>query len=194
MRLAQTLSLTFALMLTLTACPDGGGGNGDGGTAEDGGVNVRVGDFEPGTQAPGDPCNGTVDCTPGSICYSNICVQEGVLRFSLSWDVDTDFDLHVQTPGGDHIDFSSRQGGGGELDVDDCVAGACALPDNKHVENVFFGDTAAPGAYLYWVNNFDGDTAGAYTLVVAKDGVVQATKNGTLPATDGDSEMYSFTY
>ena len=192
MRSAQILPGLLMLMLALTACP--GDGNGDGNGADGGGVS-SLGPFERGTQNPGDPCNGTIDCTPGSICYSNICVQEGVLRFSLSWDADVDFDLHVLTPDGQEIYWENDSASGGLLDVDDCVGGLCELMDNKHVENVFFDETAMSGQYTYFVQNFSGVLPGTFTLVVAKDGDVVATQTGSLVAEkDIRSMMYTYSF
>lgn len=178
--------MIISLTLVLAACGDDGDGSN-----EDGGVLFE--NIDAGSVGPGDPCNGTVDCTPGSICFSNICVQDGALRFSLAWEVDTDFDLHVMTPAGNEIYFSSRTADNGTLDVDDCIGGDCRLPDHKHVENVFF-DEPMSGEYEYWVNNYDGEIAGSFTLVVATDGDVQTTQTGSLPAEDTDSERYTFSF
>ena len=191
-RLCSARILAAMLTVSFVGCdPDGDGHGSDAG--EDGGT--AFGTNEPGTVLPGDPCNGTIDCTPGSICYSNICVQDGALRFSLSWDVDTDFDLHVLTPAGSEISFEMDEADFGVLDVDDCTTLAgCRLPDHKHVENVFFTDEASSGEYSFWVRNYDGDTAGAFTLVVARDGNAQDTHVGNLPPETTDSERFTYTY
>lgn len=105
---------------------------------------------------PGEPCNGTVDCTPGSICYSNVCVQKGPLRISMSWDDETDIDLHVLTPVGNVIHYSHRTADAGELDVDDCVGEICDQPGKVHVENVFFNEALEEGTYKFWAVNFSG--------------------------------------
>lgn len=189
----SALTLLALAMIGLGGCGDDGG-DGDGGLNL-GDADTEFGDNEPGTVEPGDPCNGTVDCTPGSICYSNICVQDGTLRFSLAWDEDTDFDLHVLTPAGNEISFISRSADEGMLDVDDCTSvSGCTLPDHKHVENVFFTAEAMRGEYTFWVYNYDGDTAGSFTLQVARDGNIQDTHVGELPAEEVESERFTFTY
>lgn len=68
-------------------------------------------------------------------------------------------DLHCICPNGDHISYSSKEGGGdiggGYLDVDMNVNGESQEP----VENIFFGDAergieAAKGKYKVFVQNF----------------------------------------
>ena len=138
MRVSILVTAISALLLSMSACDDSG-------------------DEERGTAEPGDPCNGTIDCTPGSICWNNICIEEGALRFSLAWTEETDLDLHIETPAGDHIYYADKMAGGGELDVDDCVGGNCTTPDGTHVENVFFDDSTENGTYTYSINNYDCD-------------------------------------
>lgn len=146
-----------------------------------------------GTAQPGDPCANTVDCTPGSICWNQICVGDGALRFSLSWTADTDFDLHVVTPSGTEIYYSNPSGNGGVLDVDDCVGGACTVPNGVHVENVYWTSSPPSGSYKYWVRNYDGDMSGQFQIEVSRGGSVIASKSGTLPASVTDSTHYTLT-
>ncbi len=146
-----------------------------------------------GTTPLGDPCNGTIDCTPGSICWNDICVGVGALRFSLAWTEDTDFDLHVETPGGSEIYYSNRAADGGELDVDDCIGGSCVNQDGTHVENIVFLDDAPAGTYTFWVHNYSGTTSGTFTIDVFEGPELVASKSGTLPASNVDSEHYAHT-
>jgi hypothetical protein len=158
----------------------------NGAAAGDGGTHA------PGSVQVGDPCNGTVDCTPGSICWSSICVGQGALRFSLSWTVITDFDLHVLTPGGTEIYYSNPiSSDGGQLDVDDCVGGSCKSSTGTHVENVNWVTTAPAGTYTYWVDNYGCDTSGQFRLEVAKAGTVAASQTGTLAASCGESTHFT---
>jgi len=149
---------------------------------------------ERGDAGPGDPCEDTIDCTPGSICWNDICIEEGSLRFSLVWTAETDLDLHVQIPGGEEISYSNPSVGGGELDVDDCVSSNCAIPNGNHVENVFFAETPSAGTYTYWVYNYSCATEADFTLEVAVGASVQATHSGTLEAACVDSEHYTYTH
>lgn len=180
--------LVFLATASFVGCGDDGGSG-------DGGADNLFDAMTPGTVEPGDPCNGTIDCTPGSICFSNICVNDGTVRFSLAWNEDTDFDLHVLTPNGEEIYYSAPTGTFGMLDVDDCVMGdGCRLPEYKHVENVFFSEDAERGVYEFWVQNYDGVVAGSFTVVAAENGNVQSTHTGSLPAEMVDSEHFTFTY
>jgi len=132
---------------------------------------------------PGDLCEEDTDCIEGAICWNGTCVQEGELRISLSWEVISDFDLHVLTPLGSHIFFDHMKADHGELDVDDCVHGMCRDNYGTHVENVFFDGAAPRGEYLVWVKNFDGRDAGDFEVEVA--GAAQHLWTGTLPAIEG---------
>ena len=83
----------------------------------------------------------------------------GDITITLAWDNECDLDLHCICPNGDHISYSSKEGGGdiggGYLDVDMNVNGESQEP----VENIFFGDAergieAAKGKYKVFVQNF----------------------------------------
>jgi uncharacterized protein YfaP (DUF2135 family) len=74
----------------------------------------------------------------------------------MSWDAETDIDLHVLTPAGNEIQYFNRTADAGELDVDDCVGELCAQPGKVHVENVFFTEALARGTYEFWAVNFFG--------------------------------------
>lgn len=148
--------------------PDGGGGGGHGSTPA------------------GEPCEFTSECAEGLVCYEGICVGDGTLRFSLSWENDTDIDLHVITPAGNEIYYADESYDGGTLDVDDCVAGFCAVPDGTHVENVFFEGTPLSGTYEFWAHNYDGEMR-AMVTIEAFMGETPTTYMETLP-TSGAAE------
>jgi len=142
----------------------------------------------------GDPCSIDADCSPGSTCFNGICVGQGQLRVSLSWDVLTDFDLHVLTPDGTEVYYGNPFAGGGILDVDDCVFSECRDPTGTHVENVFF---VAPvsGTYTYWAHNYDEALTGRFSLEVAAAGRVVEMQAGTLTvAPPAESERYQYTF
>jgi hypothetical protein len=126
----------------------------------------EVGELPEGYQLgppAGAECTENDDCGTGQICFNNVCVGDGSLRFSLAFDTDSDFDLHVKTPTGREIYYFSRMHDGGYLDVDQCVR-PCG--DGTHVENVFFEQAPLPGEYQFWVVNFDGRAAGSYEIEV----------------------------
>jgi hypothetical protein len=141
-----------------------------------------------GTKLPGDPCDDSAECIPGSVCFNKYCVGQGTLRVSLGFTVDSDFDLHVLTPLGSEIYYSNSSADGGTLDVDQCVSSCLEGP---HAENIVFDGTLPTGAYEVWVVNFDGRAAGDFTIEVAGD--VSESFSGSLPATAGAESMH-FTF
>ena len=144
-----------------------------------------------GGGGPGDPCQGTIDCTPGHICWNHVCVGQGALRFSLAWQVLSDFDLHVVTPMGNEIYYGDQSYDGGELDVDDCVA-SCRdeSPGAIHVENIFFLDDAPEGQYEVWVKNYSGEKSGDYTLEAQPASGSVLSTSGSLPADNVESQHW----
>lgn len=142
----------------------------------------------------GDECEDDSDCGAGQTCFEGICVGEGGLRFSLTWNVDTDFDLFVRMPDGrTEISYIFKNVGGGMLDVDDCFEG-CRIPGGPHVENIFFEGEPPRGTYTYWVVNSGLAEGDDFRLEVSAAGTVEAMQTGNLPAFDAESDRYTFVY
>lgn len=74
-------------------------------------------------------------------------MQRPKLRILLSWDSDnTDLDLHVLTPGGEHLFYGNRVlENGGALDVDVTTG---------YGPEIFSSPAPEPGVYLVYVNYF----------------------------------------
>ena len=125
-------------------------------------------------------CIAQSECEDDQACFEGVCVGTGSLRFSLSWEVLTDFDLHVLTPSGAHLHYAIPRADRGFLDVDDCVENSCVDNQGIHVENIFFEFDAPRGDYEVWVQNFNGADTGSYTIEVA--GAVDEVFTGHLEA------------
>ena len=113
------------------------------------------------------------DCSDLQNCFSGTCVSSGAMRVSLSWDVVSDFDLHLRLPSGAEISFELKSADGGELDLDDCVAGESREPKGLHVENIVFADSCPPGEYAVWVENFDSRRKGNFVIEIAGEVTAQ---------------------
>jgi hypothetical protein len=128
-------------------------------------------------------------CDPGFLCFNTYCVETGPLRISLTFNTDTDLDLHVKTPAGDEIYYGNRTADNGKLDVDQCVS-SCGT--SSHVENVFFSDPTPQGAYSIFVVNYSARSASDFTIDVIANGQT-TTFTGNVPQTDG-TQSDTFTY
>lgn len=145
-------------------------------------------DVEPGTE-----CDEPSDCGSNQTCFEGVCVGVGTLRISLSWQVITDLDLHLFAPNGDWISYEQPVTPYGELDVDDCVAGACQNQVGTHVENIFLDASAPRGVYGIQVVNFDGRAPAEYSIQIA--GAVSDSTVGSLPAEEfSESTVYEITW
>jgi uncharacterized protein YfaP (DUF2135 family) len=143
----------------------------------------------------GDACTSDAMCGAGATCFQGTCVGEGALRFSLSWEEETDLDLHVITPDGTEIYYGNSSGAGGYLDVDDCVGDSCRTPGGTHVENIFFEASPMSGMYTYWVHNYAREIGVDFRLEVAKNGGVVATQRNTVLAVEpAESMRYIMSY
>ena len=90
-----------------------------------------------------------------SVTFDVIQVGTGDVQVTLSWDVDSDVDLHVVDPSGEELYFGNRESAsGGMLDRDSNPE--CAI-DGIRNENIFWPVGAAPqGTYVVRVNHWAG--------------------------------------
>ena len=175
--------VAFALVLPLGACTGGPGEPCD----EENRCAAGLRCFEglcsgTGTARSGDQCYAHNECMPGTVCFGNtLCIGVGALRMSLTWDDETDVDLHVVAPNGVEIFFGNTMGAGGLLDVDDCIGGNCFDPFGEHIENIVF-DEPQVGTYTVFANNFSCLYPVDYTIEVVNAGVPEAVFEELLPA------------
>jgi len=92
-------------------------------------------------------------------------VGSGDVQVTLSWDVDSDVDLHVVDPANEEIFYAHLQSAsGGKLDLDSNAA--CAL-DHKRNENITWPVGRAPrGQYTVRVDYWDACGVGATNYTV----------------------------
>ena len=101
-------------------------------------------------------------------------VGTGDVQVTLSWDADSDVDLHVVGPGGDEVYYGRRRGAtGGELDLDSNAG--CDI-DGIRNENITWPVGQAPrGQYIVRVDYWSscGVSRTNYTVRVNNGGSVQ---------------------
>ncbi len=107
-------------------------------------------------------------------------VGTGDVQVSLTWDVDSDVDLHVVDPSGEEIFYgNSSAASGGQLDLDSNAG--CSL-DHKRAENITWPTGHAPsGHYQVLVDYWDAcsQTGTQFVVTVNRKGAAPATFNGT---------------
>lgn len=134
----------------------------------------------------GRPRCGTVCCPSGEACAANICVGNGQLRFTLTWDVQADLDLHVVPPCGTEIYYGRLNACGGNLDRDSCPALSPTDGADRCVgpENVFWAASPASGTYLLCVNPWQmrSGTTARWTLQAWRGTMLVRTWTGTRSA------------
>ena len=103
---------------------------------------------------------------PDTESVALVTVGTGEVQVTLSWDAESDVDLHVVDPTGEEIYYgSSESSSGGELDLDSNAG--CGI-DGKQVENITWASGTAPrGTYTVRVNYWASCGVQATNYVVA---------------------------
>lgn len=108
----------------------------------------------------------------------------GDVQASVSWDVNSDVDLHVVQPDGTEIYYGNRSvASGGQLDLDSNAG--CAI-DGTRVENITWPNATPPlGQYIVRVDYWDscGVPQTNYVVTVQVKGRPPATFTGSFTGT-----------
>jgi hypothetical protein len=105
--------------------------------------------------------------------FDALVVGTGDVQVTVSWDADSDVDLHVVEPGGREIYWDDRRSpSGGELDLD---SNAACIIDGVRNENITWGVGSAPqGTYTvrvdYWSSCNLSETN--YTVLINNGGEI----------------------
>ena len=121
------------------------------------------------------------------MCVQQTCIDNGNLRFTLTWTGNDDLDIYVMTPGGVLIFFGNPTDpvSGGTIDTT-----TTQLTYGEHVENVVFNSTPPTGVYKYYTVPFViRGTPDVWMLGVYVNGTEVAIHQGT-----ASSPMFNFTY
>lgn len=107
-------------------------------------------------------------------------VGTGAVQVSLTWDAESDVDLHLVEPGGEEIYYGhERSAAGGTLDLDSNAA--CSIDGKKNENITYQGGTPPHGSYTVRVDYWDSCTvATTHYVVTTTVGGVTHTYNGTL--------------
>jgi hypothetical protein len=117
-------------------------------------------------------------------------VGTGDVQVSLTWDVDSDVDLHVVDPSGEEVFYGNPSAAsGGQLDLDSNAG--CEL-DHKRAENITWPTGHAPsGHYQVLVDYWDAcsQTGTHYVVTVNRKGAAPATFSGAFSGPGDQGEQ-----
>lgn len=113
---------------------------------------------------------------------SILTVGTGPIQVSVSWDAESDVDLHLVEPGGTDIYYGNPiSASGGTLDLDSNAA--CTIDGTKN-ENITWPESGSPprGTYLLRVDYWDacGVSMTRYVVTLRLNGLPVQTFSGTL--------------
>jgi len=109
-----------------------------------------------------------------------VCVGQGALRITLTWDINGDMDLHVLPPCGTEIFYGRTTACGGTLDVDN--------QSGRGPENIFWPTSFTPGTYRICPEAYTSVVSNAlWVLTVVRSGVTVHTSMGRRGRTDGNT-------
>lgn len=122
----------------------------------------------------------TIEVARGALEYGS-----GSVQITLTWDNDSDVDLHVVDPAGEEIYYNDKtSASGGRLDVDD--------RDGRGPENVYWPTGGAPGGvYRVWVHHYAGRTTARYTVLVRLNGQTNTYTGSLAPGASQDVTTFS---
>ncbi len=117
-----------------------------------------------------------------------VCVGTGQLRFTLTWSLSGDMDLHVTPPCGTEIVYYNRTARGGTLDRDDT--------STTGPENIFWTTGAARGSYRICISPYSISGATSWTLQIYNGTTLVRTDRGTSTGSlgQGCSTVLSYTF
>jgi hypothetical protein len=134
-------------------------------------------------------------CPAGEVCANGVCVGNGQLRITMTWNVSGDMDLHVVPPCGTLIYYAALSACGGTLDVDSCPAErrANATDPCNGPENIFWPAAPASGTYVVCAVPYQLSTAVNYTVTVTRGTTQLRRWTGSRPAGNNFSARCSRT-
>ena len=148
------------------------------------------------------PTRVAVGTNAGSISqYANAPIQvlsvgTGEVQFSISWDAQSDVDLHAVDPNGFRVYYGARLSPqGGKLDLDSNPN--CNPLDGKRNENITWPFGSAPtGQYRVVVDLYNacGTPRSRFVLTVRREGMPPEVYTGELNSTTTEIEFGPFTY
>jgi Cys-rich repeat protein len=122
-------------------------------------------------------------CSVDQTCVMGACIGAGQLRFTATWSIAGDVDLHIVPPCGTEISYATRTACGGTLDRDDTTG--------TGPENVFWSSGAAAGPYLVCAVPYAISGPTTVTVSVVRGASTVQTLTRTFSASTGNQACTS---
>lgn len=151
---------------------DNFGQPGQNGTQQPGNGGTQDGTQDGTTSAApaGTACQHMGECGGGMACVSGVCETESVLVVSMTWEANTDLDLHLIQPNGEEVYYRNRETrDGARFAQDACIADRCE-PGTERREIIRYHSFAPGGEYRVFAVNYDGQEAATATVEVIYEG------------------------
>jgi hypothetical protein len=119
---------------------------------------------------------------PSALEVARTNAGTGTLQVALSWDTDSDLDLHLVEPGGFEIFFDEPQSpAGGRLDLD----GNAGCDGSGNSENITYANAPPSGEYIVRVDHYENCTGRAsnYVVRVNQAGQAPVLRQGSFAST-----------
>lgn len=117
-------------------------------------------------------------CATDQACVMGVCIGQGQLRFTATWSLAGDIDLHVVPPCGTEIYYGNRTACGGTLDNDDTTG--------TGPENIFWTTGAAAGNYHICAAPFRVNGPTTVTVTVVRGAMPPRTFTRTFTVSTGN--------
>jgi membrane-bound inhibitor of C-type lysozyme len=126
-------------------------------------------------------------------CQYGSCDPAPALTVTITWQEQTDIDLHLIQPDGEEVYYRNRETSAGARFIkDSCIQHNCA-PETQRQETVEYEQATLGGEYAVFITNYDGSAPARVSLEAVLGGVKVLDEIISMSDERGyESQQYSF--